>query len=145
MNWMWRFSLKLFSMGRGFRLLARLFEMLQQILCSNAIISKCNIGKDTVFFHHGLGCVVHYNASIGSNCKIFSNVVIGDKWSGNQRSGIAPQIGNNVLIGTGAVILGNITLGDNCTVGANSVVTKDVPAGSLVVGTNIIKEQPKKE
>ena len=139
---MWRFSHKLFSMGRGFKWLARFFELLQQTICSNAISSKCNIGKGTVFFHHGLGCVVHFKATIGANCKVFSNVVIGDKWSSSVRSGFAPQIGNNVMIGSGAVILGNIKIGDNSIIGANAVVTRDVPSGSLVVGTNIIKEQP---
>ena len=69
-------------------------------------------------------------------------MVIGDKWRSSVRSGFAPQIGNNVMIGSGAVILGNIKIGDNSIIGANAVVTRDVPSGSLVVGTNIIKEQP---
>lgn len=93
------------------------------------------------FFHHGLGCVVHYNVIIGSNCKIFSNVVIGDKWSEGKRTRTVPMIGNNVMIGSGAVIIGDISVEDNCIIGANAVVTKNIPAGSVVVGSNrIIKK-----
>ena len=138
MNWLWRFSHKLFALGICFRWLARFFELMQQSFCSNGVSSKCQIGRGTVFFHHGLGCVVHYNAIIGTNCKIFSNVVIGAKWSDGIRTQSAPIIGNNVMIGAGAVILGDITVEDNSIIGANSIVTKNVPSGSVVVGTNTI-------
>ena len=140
MNALWKLSHKLYGAGRIFRPLARFTEMLQQTVCSNAVSSKCEIGSGTVFFHHGLGCTVHFNATIGSNCKIFSNVTIGDQWSGVVRTEAAPTIGNHVMIGAGAVILGSIKVGDNSIIGANAVVTKDVPAGSLVVGANKIME-----
>jgi len=111
--------------------------MLEQFIYQNSISTMAEIGEGTVFFHHGLGCVVHRNAKIGSNCNIFSNVVIGNKWHNGVNEGGSPVIGDHVMIGAGAVILGEVTVGDNSIIGANAVVTRDVPAGSLVVGANI--------
>lgn len=78
--------------------------------------------------------MVHPKAIIGENCKIFQGVTIGSKWSNASCLGEAPHIGNNVMIGAGAVILGNISIGDNAIIGANAVVTHSVPANSLAVG-----------
>ena len=97
-----------------------------------------SIGERTIFFHHGLGCVVHRNVRIGSDCNIFSNVVIGNKWSNGENKGGSPVIGNHVMIGAGAVILGEVTVGDYSIIGANAVITKNVPPGVLVVGANTI-------
>ena len=138
MNSLWRLSHKLYGMGRMLRPLARLFEILQQVIYSNAISSMCEIGEGTVFLHHGMGCTVHMNAKIGVNYEIFTNSVLGDNWSGCVRTGKAPSVGDNVMIGTGAVILGEVTIGDRCIIGANTVITKDIPPGSLVVGSNRI-------
>lgn len=90
-----------------------------------------NIGenfKSTPNLPHGLnGIVISHNAKIGSNCTIFHQVTIGE---GN---GGAPTIGNNVLIGAGAKIIGGIKIGDNVKIGAGCVVSKDVPDNSTVV------------
>lgn len=86
---------------------------------------------------HGLnGIIVHLKATIGENATIWQQVTIGSSGGGT------PVIGNNVLIGAGAKILGGITIGDNVTIGANTVVTKDIPSNSLVVGSpmRIIKK-----
>lgn len=77
---------------------------------------------------HGLyGIIISHNAVIGSNCTIFHQVTIGEGKGG------APIIGDNVLIGAGAKIVGNIRVGSNSRIGANAVVVSDVPANSVVV------------
>lgn len=95
---------------------------------------EAEIGNGIVFYHRGIGCVVHPKAVIGKNYKIFQGVTIGNKWSGANCWGDAPCIGNHVMIGAGAVILGNIFIGDNAVVGINAVTTHNIPADSLVVG-----------
>lgn len=118
-----------------------MFENLNFIFFSNAVSAEADIGEKTEFKHHGLGCVVHGKAKIGNDCIIFQHVTIGSKWSKAICEDEAPVIGDNVMIGTGAVILGNITVGDNSIIGANSVVLKDVPANSIVYG---IPAEPKR-
>ena len=78
---------------------------------------------------HCLPIVVHYNAKIGKNCTLHQFVTIG----GDSR-GKAPVIGDNCFIGSGAVIIGDIKIGKNVTIGANAVVTKDVPDNATVGG-----------
>lgn len=79
---------------------------------------------------HGLnGIVISHFATIGKNCTIFHQVSIAQN-EFNQ----APTIGNNVLIGAGAKLIGNITIGDNINIGANAVVVHDVPSNCTVVG-----------
>jgi serine O-acetyltransferase len=86
--------------------------------------------------HYGM-VIVNKKARIGKNCEIHSGVNIG------QHKGEAPKIGNNVYIGPGAKIFGGITIGNNVSIGANSVVTKDVPNNVTIVGipAKIIKEK----
>lgn len=80
---------------------------------------------------------------IGENCTIFQHVTLGSKWSGGINDGGAPIVGNHVMIGSGACILGNITIGDNTIIGANAVVTHNVPPNVVVAGNpaRIIKEK----
>lgn len=103
--------------------ISRIIELINYILCSCSVSIEAEIGDGTVFYHRGIGCVVHPKAIIGEDCKIFQGVTIGSKWSGANCLGEAPRIGNNVMIGAGAVILGNISIGDNVIIGANAVVT----------------------
>lgn len=118
----------------GSRLLTRAFELLNYLICSNAISAHADIGSETHFFHRGLGCVIHQKAKIGNNCQIFQNVTLGSKWSDAKCEGEAPTIGNNVLLGAGCVILGNIHVGDGAIIGANAVVVNDVLPGQVVGG-----------
>lgn len=86
---------------------------------------------------HLNGIFIHSNASLGNDCTILQQVTIGaneHKMDYNK----APTIGNRVYFGAGAKIIGDISLGDDVRVGANAVVTKDVPAGMTVVGYNKI-------
>lgn len=116
------------------RHLARLTEIIYNIFCGNGISTKAEIGQGTVFYHHGVGCVIHELCIIGENCRIFGNVTIGCKWTENQKPGLPPRIGNHVMIGAGAVILGDISIGDYSIIGANAVVLEDMPANSIAVG-----------
>jgi serine O-acetyltransferase len=131
MPFLWGWAHKLYKY-KSFRIFAKFFELLNYLIFSNAISAKVEIGTGTKFWHRGLECEVHFNAQIGNKCKIFPNVMIGDICPDGKPNGVAPQIGNNVFIGTDAIILGRI--GDNCVIAANSVVLKDVPENSRVGG-----------
>ena len=134
MNRLWRFGHYLFLKDGVFKKAARIIELLNHIICANSVSIAAQIDKSTVFYHRGIGCVVHPNAIIGEKCKIFQGVTLGSKWSKGVCQGEAPQIGNNVMIGAGAVILGDICIGDNAIIGANAVVVSDVPANCCALG-----------
>lgn len=104
------------------------------MICACSVSVEAEIGDRTVFYHRGIGCVVHPKAVIGEECKIFQSVTIGSKWSGGNCLGEVPRIGNNVMIGAGAVVLGDISIGDNSIIGANAVITHSIPQNSLAVG-----------
>lgn len=100
-------------------------------LLSNSIVHyETDIGKGTTLAYGGVGVVIHKRAVIGENCVIESNVTIG----GRNNIKDLPVIGNHVMIGTGARILGDISIGDNSIIGANAVVIHDVPANCSVGG-----------
>ncbi len=87
---------------------------------------------------HGLkGIIISPHARIGSECTIFQQVTIGIKDYCHERDEV-PIIGNNVMIGAGAKILGKIKIGNNVTIGANAVITKDIMDNKTVVGNNRI-------
>jgi serine O-acetyltransferase len=85
-----------------------------------------------LFIDHGMGVVIGETAVIGNNVTIYQGVTLGG--TSKEKGKRHPNIGNNVLIGSGAKILGNITIGDNVKVGANAVVLNDVPSNCTVVG-----------
>jgi len=90
------------------------------------------IGKN-LFIDHGMGVVIGETAEVGDNVLIYHGVTLG----GTGHDGDAkrhPTVGNNVVIGTGAKLLGPITIGDNAKIGANAVVLKDVPKNKTAVG-----------
>ena len=97
----------------------------------------CDIGlalPKTVFLPHPMGIVIHRATRFGDDVVIGHPVTLG----GRDLSNAAPQVEDGVYIGAGAKILGGVRIGRGATVGANAVVTKDVPAGSTVVGANRI-------
>lgn len=116
----------------------KIIQKLIRIIYGCYIPYESNIGKGTRFIHEGLGVVIHQKATIGKNCFINTSVVIG----GSNHKKVVPKIGNNVYIGTGVIIVGEVSIGNNVAIGANSVVVNDIPDGCLVVGTpaKIIKK-----
>lgn len=105
----------------------------------NCIIpSSVRIGKG-LRLPHPLGIVISAYAEIGDFCTIYHNVTIGANEHKNNYKN-APHIGNNVYIGANACLIGDINIGDNCIIGANATVTRDAPAGSIIVGENRIIE-----
>ncbi|EKE04301.1 MAG: serine acetyltransferase [uncultured bacterium] len=96
------------------------------------------IGNETLFGYGGIGVVVHDRSVIGKNCVISQGVTLG----GTSHKYEVPRLGNNVLVGAGAKIIGPITIGDNAVIGANAVVTKNIPPNTLAVGipARVIKE-----
>ncbi len=97
-----------------------------------------------LFIDHGMGVVVGETAVIGDNVTLFQGVTLGG--TGKETGKRHPTIGNGVVIGAGAKVLGNITVGDNSYIGANAVVLADVPPNSTVVGVpgHITKQDGKK-
>ena len=89
------------------------------------------IGK-RLFIDHGFGVVIGETAVIGNDVTIFHGVTLGG--TGKQKGKRHPTIGDNVFIGSGAKILGNIKVGNNSKIGANAVVLKDVPENTTAVG-----------
>ncbi|MBN8524357.1 MAG: serine acetyltransferase [Planctomycetes bacterium] len=102
------------------------------------IILGSDIGirlSQTTALPHPYGIFVNGGATIGENCTIMQQVTIG---SDHFKPGVAATIGNSVYLGAGAKIIGGLKIGDGAIVGANTVVTRDVPAGTVVVGANRI-------
>ena len=94
---------------------------------------KCKIGKNTVFPHGLCGIFISQNAVIGDNCTIFHHVTIGSNTFEDSKKCGSPIIGNNVFIGAGAKIIGNVNIGDNVRIGAGAIITKDIPSNCTVV------------
>lgn len=89
------------------------------------------IGKN-LFIDHGMGVVIGETSIIGDNCTIYQGAVLGG--TGKEQGKRHPTIKNNVMIGAGAIILGNIVIEDNVKIGANAVVLCNVPSNSTIVG-----------
>ena len=89
------------------------------------------IGKN-LFIDHGMGVVIGETCIIGDNVTLFHGVTLGG--TGKEKGKRHPTIGNNVFIGSGAKILGNITIGNNVKIGANSVILESIPDNVTVVG-----------
>jgi serine O-acetyltransferase len=115
----------------GLRYPARLLSWLARLLTNIDIHPGARLGR-RFFIDHGAGVVIGETAEIGDDCTLYHGVTLGGTtWSKGKRH---PTLGNGVVIGAGAKVLGAITLGDQVRVGANSVVVKDVPARRTVVG-----------
>ena len=110
---------------------ARLLSQVSRFFTGIEIHPGAKIGHG-LFIDHGMGVVIGETAVIGDNVLLYQGVTLGG--TGVEKGKRHPTIGNNVVIGAGAKVLGNITVGDNSYVGANAVVIKDVPANSTVVG-----------
>jgi len=125
---------------RGVPFLPRLISQLARWLTGIEIHPSAKIGTG-FFIDHGMGVVIGETAEIGDYVTLFQGVTLGG--TGKERGKRHPTLGNHVVVGAGAKILGGITIGDNVKIGANSVVLKNVPANSTVIGVpaRIIKSQ----
>ena len=109
----------------------RALSQVARILTGIEIHPAATIGKG-FFIDHGMGVVIGETAEIGDYVTLFQGVTLGG--TGKERGKRHPTLGNHVVVGAGAKILGGIRIGDNVKVGANSVVLKSVPANSTVTG-----------
>jgi serine O-acetyltransferase len=115
----------------NWKLTARILSAFTKMLTNVEIHPGATIGR-RLFIDHALGVVIGETTEIGNDVTLYHGVTLGGTtWNKEKRH---PTLGNNVLVGSGAKILGAITLGNNVRVGANSVVVKDVPACCTVVG-----------
>lgn len=112
-------------------LFPRLLSQIGRFFTGIEIHPGAIIGKG-VFIDHGMGVVIGETAIVGDYCLIYQNVTLGG--TGKETGKRHPTLGNNVVVGAGAKVLGNITLGDHVRVGAGSIVLQDVPNDSTVVG-----------
>lgn len=94
-----------------------------------------NVKMETIplFMHDLYGIFISGGASIGRNCTIFQHVTIGSNLLSNSKGFGAPKIGDNVLIGAGAKLIGNVSIGNNCRIGANCIVNFDMPDNCTAV------------
>lgn len=115
----------------GVPFVPRFISYLTRIITGIEIHPKAQIGN-RFFIDHGEGVVIGETTIIGDDVLIYQQVTLGG--TGNEHGKRHPTIGNNVIIGAGAKILGNITIGDNTRVGAGSVVVENVPEHCTVVG-----------
>jgi len=111
--------------------IARFISQFARSITGIEIHPGARIGR-RFFIDHGMGVVIGETAVIGDDVLLYQGVTLGG--TGLEKGKRHPTIGNNVVIGAGAKVLGNITIGDNAYIGANAVVIKDVPANSTVVG-----------
>jgi len=116
---------------RRFRLIARIISQVSRALTGIEIHPGAKIGR-RFFIDHGMGVVIGETTEIGDDVLLYQGVTLGG--TGNERGKRHPTIGNNVVIGTGAKVLGNIVIGNHVRIGAGSVVVKPVPGNSTVVG-----------
>ncbi|WP_379971367.1 serine O-acetyltransferase [Ectobacillus sp. sgz5001026] len=116
---------------RRFFFLARLTSQMSRFFTGIEIHPGAKIGR-RFFIDHGMGVVIGETCEIGDNVSVFQGVTLGG--TGKEKGKRHPTIQDNVLIATGAKVLGSITVGENSKIGAGSVVLKEVPPNSTVVG-----------
>ena len=121
-HWLW---------NRGFWLLARWLSQVARFLTGIEIHPGATIGR-RLFIDHGLGVVIGETAIVGDDVTLYQGVTLGG--TGKEHGKRHPTIEDDVVIGGGAKVLGNITVGRNCRIGAGSVVLRNVPENSTVVG-----------
>jgi len=120
--------------------------LLVRTILNSEFPASCRIGRNLRLPHGGRGIIIDRDAVIGDDVTLFHQVTIGRIMAGYGREG-SPIIGNHVLIGMGAKILGPVHIGDHAKIEANSVVLRDVPADATAVGipAKIFHEAPEPE
>ncbi len=130
-HWLWRHKM---------RLSARYLSQLARFLTGIEIHPGATIGQG-LFIDHGMGTVIGETTEIGDECTLYQGVTLGG--TGKETGKRHPTLGNNVVVGVGASVLGSIIIGDNALIGAGSVVLKPVPPDCTVVGipARVVREQ----
>ena len=128
---LWSHRIAHFLWRHGLRFLARLLSHINRFFTGIEIHPGATIGR-RFFIDHGSGVVIGETTEIGDDVLIYQGVVLGG--TSLEKKKRHPTVGNNVVIGTGAIALGAITIGDGARVGSSSVVVKSVPPGTTVVG-----------
>jgi serine O-acetyltransferase len=128
---LWFYRINHWLWNRGFCLLGRWLSQFARFLTGIEVHPGARIGR-RLFIDHGMGVVIGETAIIGDDVTMYQGVTLGG--TGKEHGKRHPTIGDNVVIGGGAKILGNITVGENCRIGAGSVVLRNVPHDSTVVG-----------
>ena len=134
-HWLWK---------KNFRLTARIVSQIARFLTGIEIHPGARIGKG-FFIDHGMGVVIGETTEIGDNVTMYHDITLGgttvfDK-NGKVTAKRHPTIGNNVIIGSGAQVLGPIKIGNNAKIGSNAIVVKEVPANTTVIGMAAHKVQ----
>ena len=117
--------------NKGFRFIPRFISQFAKFITGIEIHPGAKIGRK-LFIDHGSGIVIGETAEVGDNCIIYHGVTLGGR--GNYKQKRHPTIGNNVLIGCGAKILGDIKIGNNVKIGAMALVLQDLDANATYVG-----------
>src|SRR5438270_180808 len=125
-HWLWE---------RRFYLLGRFVSHLGRVLTGIEIHPGARIGR-RLFIDHGMGVVIGETAEIGDDCTLYHGVTLGGTRPSREQGGQKrhPTIGNNVIVGSGAQVLGPFRVGDGARIGAATVVLKEVPDGATMVG-----------
>ncbi len=128
---------------KKFYLIARLISQFSRFMTGIEIHPGAKIGKG-LLIDHGSGVVIGETAEIGDNCLIYQGVTLGG--TGKEHGKRHPTLGNNVMVGSGARVLGPFKVGDNAKIAANAVVLEEVPENSTAVGVpaRIVKIEGKK-
>ena len=121
-HWIWKHNL---------RLLAPWLSQWARLFTGIEIHPGAEIGH-RLFIDHGMGVVIGETCVVGDDVTLYQGVTLGG--TGKEKGKRHPTLGNGVVVGTGAKVLGNITVGDNCRVGAGSVVLRSIPDNSTIVG-----------
>ncbi|RKZ32279.1 serine O-acetyltransferase [bacterium] len=139
----WLHRIAHFLWNKGLRFLARLISELGRFINGIEIHPGAQIGR-RFFIDHGTGIVIGETTIIGDDCTLFQGVTLGG--TGKEKGKRHPTLGNGVVIGAGAKILGNIEIGDGVRIGAGSVVIKSVPQNCTVVGVpgRIVRRREKR-
>lgn len=121
-HWLWK---------KGLHGLARYLSQCARFWTGVEIHPGAQIGR-RFFIDHAMGVIIGETTIIGDDCVLYQNVTLGG--TGKESGKRHPTLGNNVMVGVGAAVLGSITIGDNSKIGGGSVVVKDVPPNCTVVG-----------
>jgi serine O-acetyltransferase len=121
-HWLWL---------HGMRFLARFTSQIARLFTGIEIHPGAELGR-RLFIDHGIGTVIGETAIVGDDVTLYQGVTLGG--TGKEKGKRHPTLGNNISVGSGAKLLGNIIIGDNVRVGAGSVILRNVPANSTIVG-----------